>query len=137
MPSSSLGLAEVARIRGEMDAIRRQVDFDGTLDQFFEMVRSDDRFYYPDTDEGRQAFIDETRQYLALIDERLPEYFGILPRAALEVRRVESFRERDGAAAFYESGTADGSRPGIYYMHLSDMRANNRTDMDIPMKEYK
>lgn len=124
-----LGLAEVARIRGEMEAIREQVAFPGTLDEFFEYVRSDDRFYYPDTPAGRQAYIEETRHYLDLIEDKLPEYFGVLPKASLEVRRVEAFRERDGAAAFYESGTADGSRPGVYYMHLSDMRANNRTDL--------
>lgn len=124
-----LGLDEVARIRGEMEAIREQVDFDGDLDAFFAYVRSDERFYYPNTDAGRQAFIDETRHYLELIEGKLPQYFGILPQAGLEVRRVEAFRERDGAAAFYEPGTADGSRPGVYYMHLSDMRANNRTDL--------
>lgn len=124
-----LGLSEVARIRAEMEAIREQVGFEGDLAAFFEYVRSDDRFYYPNTDEGRQSYIDETRHYLELIEDKLPEYFGILPRAPLEVRRVEAFRERDGAAAFYESGTADGTRPGVYYMHLSDMRANNRTDL--------
>ncbi|MBN7798064.1 DUF885 domain-containing protein [Parahaliea mediterranea] len=124
-----LGLEEVARIRGEMEAIREQVGFEGDLDAFFEYVRSDDRFYYPNTDAGRQAFIDETRHYLELIEDKLPQYFGILPKAGLEVRRVEAFRERDGASAFYEPGTADGSRPGVYYMHLSDMRANNRTDL--------
>ncbi len=124
-----LGLAEVARIRREMNAIREQVGFEGDLEAFFEFVRSDPQFYFPDTDAGRQAFIDETRHYLDLIDAKLPEYFGILPKADLEVRRVEAFRERDGAAAFYETGTADGSRPGVYYMHLSDMAANNKTDL--------
>jgi len=124
-----LGLAEVARIRSEMNAIMQQVDFEGTLEEFFEFVRSDEQFYYPDTAAGRAAFKDESRHYLDLMNEKLPQYFGILPKAALEVRRVETFRERDGAAAFYESGTADGSRPGVYYMHLSDMRANNRTDL--------
>ncbi len=124
-----LGLAEVARIRGEMDQIREQVGFEGDLNEFFDFVRSDGQFYYPNTDAGRQAFIDETRHYLDLINAKLPEYFGILPKANLEVRRVEAFRERDGAAAFYDTGTADGSRPGVYYMHLSDMGANNRTDL--------
>ncbi|GAB3271671.1 DUF885 domain-containing protein [Parahaliea aestuarii] len=124
-----LGLAEVKRIRSEMEAIRKEVGFDGDLAAFFEFVRSDARFYYPNTDAGRQAYIDETEHYLDLIADKLPEYFGILPKASLEVRRVEAFRERDGAAASYSTGTADGSRPGVYYMHLSDMSANNRTDL--------
>ena len=53
----------------------------------------------------------------------LPNFFGILPKAGLEVRRVEAFREKDGGAAHYRRGTADGSRPGVFYAHLSDMRA--------------
>ncbi|MBA6412451.1 DUF885 domain-containing protein [Parahaliea sp. F7430] len=124
-----LGLAEVARIRDEMSAIIKQVEFDGSLAEFFDFVRSDEQFYYPNTEQGRQEFIDESRHYLDVIESKLPQYFGILPKADLEVRRVEAFRERDGAAAFYETGTADGSRPGVYYMHLSDMRANNRSDL--------
>ncbi|WP_116364295.1 DUF885 domain-containing protein [Parahaliea mediterranea] len=124
-----LGLDEVKRIRTEMEAIRKEVGFEGDLAAFFEFVRSDAQFYYPNTDAGRQAYINETEHYLALIADRLPEYFGILPKAPLEVRRVEAFRERDGAAASYATGTADGSRPGVYYMHLSDMAANNRTDL--------
>jgi acyl-homoserine-lactone acylase len=124
-----LGLDEVARIQAEMHAIMEQVAFDGSLREFFDFVRDSDRFYYPDTPEGRQAFIDETERYLARVNEKLPDYFGVLPRSELVVRRVEAFRERDGAAAFYEQGTPDGSRPGVYYMHLSDMRSNNRTDL--------
>jgi uncharacterized protein (DUF885 family) len=124
-----LGLAEVARIRGEMEALRQRVGFEGSLDAFFDFVRTDEQFYFPDTEAGRQAYLDETRRYLGLIEDRLPAYFGILPRTQLEVRRVESFRERDGAGAFYEQGTPDGTRPGVYYLHLSDMRANNRTDL--------
>ncbi len=125
----ALGLEEVARIRTEMEAIKEAVGFNGSLQDFFEFVRDDPQFYYPDTDAGRKAFIEETRQYLAEIEDRLPAYFGILPESTLEVRRVEPFRERDGAAAFYRVGTVDGSRPGVYYLHLSDMDAKNRTDL--------
>lgn len=125
----ALGLQEVARLREAMEAIRREVDFEGDLAAFFTFIREDERFYYANTPAGRQAIIDETRDYLARIEPHLPDYFGRLPITPLEVRRVEAFRERDGGAAFYEQGTPDGSRPGVYYMHLSDMRANNRTDL--------
>ena len=74
----ALGLREVERIKGEMDAIRRQVGFDGTLSQFFEFVRSDARFT-PNTDEGREAYLAEARRHPA-IKERLPEFFGLLPK---------------------------------------------------------
>ena len=125
-----LGLSEVARIRGEMEAIKDQVGFDGSLQEFFAFVRDDEQFYYPNTDEGRQAYIDAAEGYLGFINEKLPEYFGLLPKADLVVKRVEAFRERDGAAQHYYPGTPDGSRPGVYYAHLSDMSA-----MPIPQLE--
>ena len=125
-----LGLAEVARLRGEMEAIKREVEFEGDLQEFFVFVRDDPRFYKPNTDEGRQAYITEAEEKLAFINERLPEYFGTLPKADLVVKRVEPYREEDGAAQHYVSGTPDGSRPGIYYMHLSDMGA-----MPVPQLE--
>ena len=125
-----LGLAEVARIRGEMEAIKREVAFEGALQEFFAFVRDDPQFYKPNTDEGRQAFISEAEEKLAFINERLPEYFGVLPKADLVVKRVESYREEDGGAQHYSSPTPDGSRPGIYYMHLSDMNA-----MPLPQLE--
>jgi acyl-homoserine-lactone acylase len=124
-----LGLDEVARIQAAMQGIMQEVGFEGSLQEFFDFVREDERFYYPDTEVGRERFIDNTRHYLERVNAKLPEYFGMLPKTALEVRRVEAFRERDGGAAFYEQGTPDGSRPGVYYMHLSDMRSNNLTDL--------
>lgn len=125
-----IGLDEVARIRAEMEAIKNQVGFEGSLQDFFEFMREDDQFYYPNTDEGREEYLEAARGHLAFINERLPQYFGILPKADLVVKRVEAFRERDGGAQHYFPGTPDGSRPGIYYNHLSDMRA-----MPIPQLE--
>ena len=116
-----IGLAEVARIRGEMEAIRREVGFDGDLQAFFDHLESDPRFLYPNTDEGRAGYLRDSEAHLAFIDARLPDYFGLLPRAALVVKRVEAFREQDGAPQHYSPGAPDGSRPGVYYAHLSDM----------------
>jgi uncharacterized protein (DUF885 family) len=125
-----LGLREVARIHAEMETIRENVGFDGDLQAFFAFVRDDPQFYYPSTDEGRQAYLDTARRHLEFIEARLPDYFGLLPKASLEVRRVEPFREVAGQAQHYQRGTPDGSRPGIYYAHLIDMGA-----MPIPMME--
>ena len=125
-----LGLAEVARIRGEMEAIKREVGFEGDLQEFFGFVRDEPQFYKPNTDEGRQAFINEAEEKLAFINERLPDFFGVLPKADLVVKRVESYREEDGGAQHYSPPTPDGSRPGIYYMHLSDMNS-----MPLPQLE--
>ena len=118
-----IGLQEVARIRMEMEQIKDSVGFDGSLADFFSFLREDDRFYFPNTDAGRADYVAEASEILSEVDNMLPNFFGILPKAGLEVRRVEAFREQDGGAAHYRRGTADGSRPGVFYAHLSDMRA--------------
>ncbi|MAK70908.1 MAG: DUF885 domain-containing protein [Idiomarinaceae bacterium] len=125
-----LGLTEVERLNNEMLKIKDQVGFDGDLQEFFTFIRTDEQFFYPDTDEGAQMYIEDSKKYLAFINERLPDYFGILPKADLVVKRVESFREQDGAAQHYYPGTPDGSRPGIYYAHLSDMTAMPKNEME-------
>lgn len=124
------GLSEVARIRDEMEAIMRVVDFEGSLQDFFVFTREDPRFYFSDDEQGAQDYIDRATMHIEAITARLPEYFGRLPKAKLEVKRVEPFREQDGAAQHYRAGTPDGSRPGVYYAHLSDMTA-----MPIPPLE--
>lgn len=117
------GLSEVARIRTEMEAIKDSVDFDGDLQAFFIFLREDDQFYFSNDDKGAQDYIDAAEKHLAEIKSELPKFFGRLPKADLVVKRVEPFREQDGAAQHYRPGTPDGSRPGVYYAHLSDMRA--------------
>lgn len=126
-----LGLDEVARLRGEMEAVKNEVGFDGDLTAFFEFINIDPQFRFPNTDAGRQAYIDGATEAIANIEQHLPEYFGLLPKADLEVRRVEAFREQDGAAQHYFPGTPDGSRPGIYYAHLSDMGAMPKTELEV------
>lgn len=126
-----LGLAEVARLRGEMEALKQRVGFGGDLPAFFKFIDSDPRFKFPDTDAGRQAYIDEATRVIGNIKRHLPEYFGLLPKADLVVRRVEAFREQPGAAQHYYPGTPDGSRAGIYYAHLSDMKAMPKTELEV------
>jgi len=124
------GLAEVARISREMQKLKEQMGFDGDMAALANFLRTDEQFYYPNTDEGRQMYLDDSSEYLARITEKLPEYFGILPKAPLVVKRVEAYREQDGAAQHYFSGSPDGSRPGTYYVHLSDTRSMPKTDME-------
>jgi uncharacterized protein (DUF885 family) len=125
-----IGLDEVARIKGEMEQIKQKVGFQGTLQEFFKFVREDDRFYYPNTDEGRQAYIEAATAHIAFMKQQLPKYFGILPKADVIVKRVESYREVAGAPQHYYFSTPDGSRPGVFYAHLLDMRS-----MPIPQLE--
>lgn len=125
-----IGKDEVARLTDEMNEIRERVEFDGDLQEFFEFIRTDEQFFYSNDEAGAQGYIDDSEKYLDYINERLPEYFGVLPKADLVVKRVESFREQDGAAQHYFPGTPDGSRPGVYYAHLSDMSAMPKNEME-------
>ena len=119
----ALGLSEVARIQAEMETIKNDVGFDGTLQEFFEFVRNDPNNYYPNTDEGREAFLERQRGLVDGIYEKVDTYFNLLPKADLVVKRVEPFRENTAGIAFYNSPSADGRRPGIYYTNLRDMTA--------------
>lgn len=116
-----IGLAEVARIHGEMRAIMEAVGFEGSLQDFFAFMRTDEQFYYPNTDAGRADYLAEARRSIDAMRERLPEYFGLLPEAEIVVKRVEAFREQSAGKAFYQAPPKDGSRPGIYYANLYDM----------------
>ncbi|MGH8544875.1 MAG: DUF885 domain-containing protein [Gammaproteobacteria bacterium] len=125
------GLQEVARIQGEMEMIKEKVGFEGTLQDFFIFLRDDPRFFFPNTDGGREGYLEAAREHLDFIETRLPDYFGILPKADLLVKRVEAFREQPGAAQHYFPGSPDGSRPGIYFAHLSDMNAMPKHQLEV------
>jgi uncharacterized protein (DUF885 family) len=124
------GLAEVARIRGEMEAIMRQVGFRGDLPAFFEHLRTDPDNFFPNTEAGRQAYLDQSKAYIDAIYADVGRYFNVLPKAPLEVRRVEEWREATAPIAFYNQPTPDGSRPGIYYVNLRDMTTRQKHEME-------
>lgn len=124
------GLDEVARIHGEMHDIMDQVGFEGTLQEFFTFLRTDPQFYYPDTDEGRAAYLAEATAIIDRVMEAAPDYFGQLPRADLEVRAVEPYRITTATGAFYEPGSLDGSRPGAYYVNLAHMAESPTYQME-------
>jgi uncharacterized protein (DUF885 family) len=117
----NIGLDEVGRLRSEMEVIKNQVGYKNSLEDFFVFMREDSQFYYPNTDEGRQAYLDVNNEYLDFIRQKLPNYFGLLPKADLVMKRVESFREQAGGAQHYRSGSPDGARPGVFYSHMADM----------------
>lgn len=125
----ALGLAQVAAIRQEMEAIKREVGFTGTLEQFFERVRTDPQFKYPNTEAGRQQYLADARGVIATVMTAAPRYFRVLPKAPLEVRAVEKWRERTASTAFYNPPSADGTRPGIYYVNLVDMNQTQKVQV--------
>tara|TARA_Y100000590_G_scaffold131443_1_gene150174 strand:- start:1734 stop:3566 length:1833 start_codon:yes stop_codon:yes gene_type:complete len=117
-----LGLSEVDRIHMEMKKIKDQVGFNGSLQDFFKELKENDRFYYPDTEEGRQAYLEEAVNIVEKFKLRLDELFITKPKADMIVKRVEKFREKSAGKAFYQRPAPDGSRPGTYYANLYSMR---------------
>ena len=117
-----LGLDEVARIHGEMRGIMAQVGYEGTLKEFFEFMRTDEQFYLPNTEEGREAYLSEARHQIELMKEDLPSVFNTFPKADMIVKAVEPFREKSAGKAFYSRPAPDGSRPGTYYANLYRMQ---------------
>jgi len=117
-----LGLQEVERIHAEMRSIKNQVGFEGDLHHFFTFLREDDQFYFPATDEGREAYLQRTQDVIDEFSAHLDKAFISEPKSPLKVKRVEAFREKSAGKAFYQSPPLDGSRPGIYYVNLYNMR---------------
>jgi uncharacterized protein (DUF885 family) len=116
-----LGLAEVERIHNEMRDIMKVVEFDGSLQEFFEFTRTDKQFFKPEGKRGQDAYLREATAMIDTMETRLPEVFHRAPKAPLEVRKVEPFREKAAGKAFYNRPSPDGSRPGIYYANLYRM----------------
>ena len=118
-----LGLAEVTRIRAEMQQIMEEVGFEGDLAEFFVYVRNSPENYYEKSDAGREEYIRDATALIDGIYDIADQYFNVLPKAPLEVRRVEPWREDGASTAFYDRPSPDGSRPGIYYINQKDMNA--------------
>ncbi|KTE20634.1 hypothetical protein ATE67_10365 [Sphingopyxis sp. H050] len=126
---NELGLKQVAAIRGEMEKIKQEVGFKGTLEQFFDHIRTDPQFKYSNDDAGRDQYLSDARAIIASAMATAPRYFSVLPKAGLEVRAVEKWREGTASTAFYNPPSADGSRPGIYYVNLVDMTQTQKVQV--------
>jgi len=126
----NLGLAQVARIHKEMGVVQKKMGVKGDLQAFFNYMRTEPKFYAPETAEGRALYLSETQKAQDAITPLLPKWFGVLPKAPLVVKPVEAFREKSAGKAFYQSPSPDGSRPGTYYANLYKMA-------DMPLTEVE
>ena len=126
----NLGLAQVARIHKEMGVVQKKMRVKGDLQAFFNYMRTEPKFYAPETEEGRALYLSETQKAQDAITPLLPQWFGILPKAPLVVKPVEAFREKSAGKAFYQRPAPDGSRPGTYYANLYKMA-------DMPLTEVE
>jgi uncharacterized protein (DUF885 family) len=125
-----LGLAQVARIHNEMQAVQKKMGVKGDLQAFFNYMRTEPKFYAPETEEGRALYLSETQKAQDAVTPLLPQWFGTLPKAPLVVKPVEAFREKSAGKAFYQRPAPDGSRPGTYYANLYKMA-------DMPLTEVE
>lgn len=112
-----LGLAEVARIRGEMEKVKQRMEFEGTLNAFFDYIRTDPKFHPA----SREWMTQEYYRIGKLVDEKIGALFSLTPRTPLEIRPYEEFREKFQAGGSYQPGPPDGSRPGIFYFNAYDL----------------
>ena len=124
------GLKEVGRIQGEMKEIMKTVGYEGTLNDFFRFLRTDPQFYYPNTDAGKEAYMDSATAIINNMRSRLDQLFITKPKTDMIVKRVEAYREESASKAFYYRPALDGSRPGIYY-------ANLKNSMNMPKYEME
>jgi uncharacterized protein (DUF885 family) len=119
------GLAEVARIRGQMQRIRQQLGFKGTLAQFFEHLKTDPKFKFTSKD----ALIDAYKSVGQRVDRVLPKLFAKLPTSKLDFAAVPTEQESSASGAYYIVGTPDGDRPGVFYVNTSELATRTSVRM--------
>ncbi|WP_430427473.1 DUF885 domain-containing protein [Parasphingorhabdus sp.] len=117
----NLGVSEVTRIKTEMEAIKAEVGFDGTLSEFFEFLRTDAQFHPKSRESLTQRYYDMGK----LVDAKIAEQFKVLPKSPLEIRPYDESIEKFQAGGSYQSGTPDGSRPGVFYFNAYDLPSRN------------
>lgn len=115
------GINEVERIHNEMTVIKEDVGFKDNLQAFFKFMREDSQFYFPNTEEGKQKYLDSATAIINTMKTELDQLFEVKPKTDLVVKKVEEYREKSAGKAFYEPPSIDGKRPGIYYANLYDM----------------
>jgi uncharacterized protein (DUF885 family) len=117
------GLKEVARIKGQMDSIKNLVGFKGDLKAFFEYMKTDKKFMPYKTPKEVLAAFENIHQRMK---PNLKKMFDVEPKTPFEIRQTEAFRAAS-ASAEYNAGSADGTRPGIFYVPILDAKTFNIT----------
>lgn len=120
-----LGVAEVERIKKGMEEIKTEVGFQGSLQDFFEHLRTDPKFKKDSREALTQGYYDIGKQ----VDTVISSQFKYLPKAPLEIKPYEEFREKYEAGGSYQQGTPDGSRPGTFYFNAYDLPSRTTSGM--------
>ncbi len=120
-----LGLDRIAELTARADAIFKQQGMTkGTVAERLRALGKDPRFLYPNTDKGKADLIAKLNEQVQEVQRRLPEYFGRLPKAKVDIRRVPPEIEAGATGGYYQIPAPDGSRPGAYYINLRDTAEN-------------
>jgi uncharacterized protein (DUF885 family) len=126
----ALGLSEVDRIQAEMDAILKdQGLIEGTVGERMTQLGDDERYTYPNTDEGREQILERFTEIIGEISGIMPDYFLHLPKSGVEVKRVPEFSEKGSAGAYYYPPSMDFTRPGVFYANLRDLKEHPKWEM--------
>ncbi len=121
-----IGLSEVKRIRAEMEAVIKSTGFKGTFQEFSAYLRSDPKFFYTDA----QALLSGYRDIAKRIDPELMKQFGKLPRLQYGIRAVPAFSEKSQPTAYYQNGTLEGGRAGIFYANTYELKGRPKWEME-------
>jgi uncharacterized protein (DUF885 family) len=121
----NIGLAEVERIQGDILNILGSEGYDitGGFTPAINDLANDDQFYYPDTDEGRAQILVDYQTILDEIDAGLGNSFSLKPKAGMKVKRIPLFKEKTAPGAYYQQPSIDGTRPGVFFANLYDIKA--------------
>jgi len=127
----NVGLKEVDRIQSEIIKILSDEGFDTSqgFSKSIESMAAEERFYYPDTDEGREQILADYQTIINEIDAGLDKAFRVRAKAGVEVKRIPEFKEKTSPGAYYNGPAIDGSRPGIFYANLYDIKATPKYSM--------
>lgn len=131
----TIGLQRVAALTQQLDiALRRVGQTQGPVGARLTQMTADPRYAYEDSDEGRAQLIADVQTRVSRVMERAPQWFGRLPRAPMEVRRVPVFAEAGAPGAYYSPPSLDGAQPGVYYINLRNL--GEMTRIDLPTQDF-
>jgi uncharacterized protein (DUF885 family) len=115
------GLDMVARLSAQADTLMKQEGLTrGTVGERYRAMFEDPKYRYPNTDAGKEKLLADLNGQVEVIRARLPQYFGQLPKTPLQIKRVPPFIEAGAPGGYYNTGSLDGTRPGIYWINLRD-----------------
>ena len=130
-----IGIERVAELNAQLDIALRRVGLTaGSVGQRLSQMTRDPRYAYANTDEGRAALMHDVQARLGRMLQLAPQWFGHLPRARFEVRRVPVFAEAGSSGAYYSAPSLDGASPGIYFVNLRDL--SEMTKIDLPTQDF-